>query len=120
MGLQEIIDELVASTPGAVAAILADWEGEAVVTATRNGGDYEIKFIGAHHGLLLDRTLELTRRLGIGRPRELCFVHDGFNILTAPVNRDYYLVLTLEAKVHPLLVRPRFYDAVRQISEDIG
>ena len=120
MGLQQIIDELVAATPGAVAAILADWEGEAVVTATANGGDYEIKFIGAHHGLLLDRSRELTRRLKIGDPREICFVHDGFNILTAPVTREYYLVLTLEARVHPVLARPQFYAAVKQISEDIG
>jgi len=120
MGLQEIIEELVAAAPGAVAAILADWEGEAVVTATRNGGDYEIKFIGAHHGLLLDRSRELGRRLKIGEPREICFQLDAFNIITAPVNREYYLVLTLEARVHPVLARHHFSNAVRQISEDIG
>jgi hypothetical protein len=36
------------------------------------------------------------------------------------VNKEYYLVLTLEARVHPVLARPQFYTAVRQISEDIG
>jgi len=120
MGLQEIVNQLVASTPGALAAILADWEGEAVVIATRRGGDYEIKFIGAHHGLLLDRSRELTRRLMIGEPREICFQARDFNILTAPVNKEYYLVLTLEARVHPVLARPRFYEAVREIRHDIG
>jgi len=121
MRLQEILDRLVADTPGAVAAILADWEGEAVVYATADGeGVYEIKFIGAHHGLLLNRARSVTRRLGLGEAREVLYRLDGFNILTVPVNSEYYLVLTLSPRAHPFLARGQVREAVRQIGADIS
>ena len=96
MLLDQIIEELVEMTPGARAAILADWEGEAVVTYTSGEEtDYEIKFVGAHHGILLTRAKEMIDRLSLGSPTQISFKHDLFNVITAPVNNDYYIVLTL-------------------------
>ncbi len=121
MLLEMILEHLVTSVPGARAAILADWEGEAVVTYTGNGRDeYEIKFVGAHHGILLNRARELAARVSLGRARQMEFVMDSFSVITAPVNDEYYLVLTMEPGALAPRARPAIYRAVREIEEDIG
>jgi predicted regulator of Ras-like GTPase activity (Roadblock/LC7/MglB family) len=121
MQLNEIIEELVEKTPGARAAILADWEGEAVVAYTSGEQtDYEIKFVGAHHGILLSRAKEMIDRLSLGSPKLISFKHDEFNIITAPVNNDYYIVLTLGPDSIVGQANMTLKRAVSEVEKDIG
>ncbi len=79
MELQQILETLVETTPGARAAVLADWEGEAVVAYTSGEEtDYNIKFVGAHQGIILDRAREMLERIAHGdSPSEIAFSHEN-------------------------------------------
>jgi predicted regulator of Ras-like GTPase activity (Roadblock/LC7/MglB family) len=121
MGLSQILETLVERVPGAKAAILADWEGEAVVAYTSGEDtDYEIKFVGAHHGIILNRAREMIERLAMGEAREITFSLERFHVITTPVNRDYYLVLTLGPGALPARAKPEVQKAVKDIEKDIG
>ena len=120
MQLDQILETLVESVSGARAAVLADWEGEAVVAYTSGEDtDYDIKFVGAHHGIILTRAREMIERLSMGQPREITFLHDHFHVVTVPVNRDYYLVLTLRAGALPAMARHKAGKAAREIEREI-
>lgn len=120
MRLEAVLENLLAQTPGACSAILADWEGEAVIFVSRNGqSEYEIRVIGAHQGILLDRARQLLQKTGLGEPRRLFFVQDRFQILTAPVNRNYYLVLTLSRKSLPALAQTALQHALTELKKEI-
>jgi len=96
MPFRTILEELVEGVPGARAAVLADWEGESVAAYTSGEGtDYDIKFIGAHHGIILEHARQVLTELKLGQAQEISFVQEQFQILTAPVNSEYYVVLTL-------------------------
>ena len=121
MRLQQILEELVEKIPGAKAAVLADWEGEAVVAYTSGEDtDYEIKFVGAHHGILLDRAREMIERLALGQARQLVFSHEKFNVITAPVNSDYYLVVTVGPRTPAALASYAVKKALKEIEADIA
>jgi len=121
MLLERILESLVRDVPGAISAILADWEGESVVHHAGPGiEDYEIKFVGAHHGIILSKARELMSRLELGNATQLSFVQEKFNVVTAPVNDDYYLVLTLLPKSLPIFAKPAVSRAIKEIEADIG
>lgn len=121
MGLKQIIEDLVEKTPGAIAAVLADWEGEAVVAYTSGEQtDYNIKFVGAHHGIILAKAREMIERLDLGQTRQISFSQQNLQIITIPVNSDYYLVLTLNPQSNPGYARVPLKKAVREIEADIG
>ncbi|HUT53446.1 MAG TPA: roadblock/LC7 domain-containing protein [bacterium] len=121
MRLKEILTDLVERTPGARAAVLADWEGEAVVAYTSGDQtDYDIKFVGAHQGIILTQAREMIERCEMGAARELSFAQQNFQVITIPVNSDYYLVLTLQPGPHAAFARATLKKAVREIEEDIA
>lgn len=121
MRLNEILETLVENVPGANAAILADWEGEAVATYTSGENtDYNIKFVGAHHGLLLGKAREMIERLSLGQPREITFLQDLFHVITIPINQDYYLVLTLLPDSIPAMAKHKASRAAREIEIEIA
>jgi predicted regulator of Ras-like GTPase activity (Roadblock/LC7/MglB family) len=120
MPFQGILEELVERVPGARAAVLADGEGEAVSAYTSGEGtDYDIKFIGAHHGILLDRARKILDQLQFGQAQELSFVQDQFHVLTAPVNRDYYVVLTVSSETALGRARFELRKALAQLKKEI-
>lgn len=121
MRLTRILEDLVAEAPGATGAILADWEGEAVAVYSPAGGDdYQIKFVGAHHGIILAHAREMIARLHQGEPRELTIANQHFLAITVPVNHDYYVVLTLAPHALPFRARAAVRKAVAAIEADIA
>ena len=121
MPFRVILEELVEGIPGARAAVLADWEGESVSAYTSGDGtDYDIKFIGAHHGLLLERARKMLSGLQLGQAREIGFIQDQFHVLTAPVTDRYFVVLTLgpEAQLGP--ARLELHKALGRLKDEIA
>ena len=95
MPFKNLLSSLVERVPGALGAIIADWEGEAVA----QGGimdDYELKGIGAHKGVVLHNMREVVDRLGDDDLREIVITTKQTQTLIMPVTKDYYLVLTLD------------------------
>lgn len=94
MSFQKILADLLDRLPDAQGAILADWEGEAVDQVSRIG-DYEIKVIGAHKGIILTNMRQAMRDLGSDTLEEIIVTTERSQTLILPVTQDYYLVLSL-------------------------
>lgn len=95
MSFQKILEELLERLPDALGAILADWEGEAVDQVSRIG-DYEIKVIGAHKGIILTNLRLAMRDLGTDTLEEIMVTTAHSQTLILPVTSEYYLVLPLK------------------------
>ena len=81
MPFQSILKALIESVPGAMGAVFADYEGEAVDQVSRNGDSYHVKFMGAHYGILLEATRRIsattkTGNLGIAVAQSV-LVYEG-------------------------------------------
>lgn len=94
MPFKKLLGELVFKVPGALGAVLADWEGEAV-DQSGHLDEYELKIIGAHKGVILQNLREVVERLENDRVREIVVTTEKVQTLVIPVTPDYFLVLTL-------------------------
>ena len=94
MSFQAIMTELIRKVPGALGAILADWEGEAVDHAARMD-DYELRLVGAHKGIILGNLREVVRRLEGDRLREIVITSEKNQTVVLPITDEYFLVLFL-------------------------
>ena len=95
MAFKEILENLIEQVPGALGAILSDWEGEAVDQVSKIG-EYELKVIGAHKGIILTNVRQAMRDLESDALEEIIVTTERNQTMILPVTHDYYLVLTLE------------------------
>lgn len=95
MPFKTLLNSLVERVPGALGAIIADWEGEAVAHVGIMD-DYDLKVIGAHKGVVLHNMREVVDRLGNDDLREIVITTKQAQTLILPVTKEYYLVLTLD------------------------
>lgn len=93
MAMKEDLTVLMASVPGALGAILVDWEGEAVDHVT--GMDaYDLKVLGAYSGAILMNLRATVDRFDDDDLEELVVVTAGVRMIVRLVTRDYFLVFT--------------------------
>ncbi len=97
MPFKSRLNKLLDGVPGALGAIIIDWEGEAVDQAARIG-EYDIKLLGAHKGIILNLLRQMLARIDGGELEELIIRTDRSKILLAPLNQEYFLVLSLGAE----------------------
>lgn len=95
MPFKRLLNELVQSVPGALGAIVADWEGEAVDQVGRMD-EYELKVVGAHSGVILQQLRETGKQLEKDEVQEVVITTRKAQILVLPVDKEYFLVLTVE------------------------
>ncbi len=95
MPFKAIIEDLVTTTPGANGAILADWEGEAVVQCCHYD-DFELKVIGAHNGILFNLMKDLHRQFADGGVREAVIATEQIQVIVGAVGPDYSLIMTFD------------------------
>lgn len=98
MPFKAILRELVESTPGASGAILTDWEGEAVEWHTVSGDEFDLKILGAHQNIILNRLREIQQENPLQNLREAVITTDLQRIVIGAVGKDYSLVMTLERR----------------------
>ena len=94
MPFKALLNRLLEDIPGAVGAIIVDWEGESVDQVARVD-DYDIKVLGAHSGIILGFLREALSRLESGNLEELVFRAGQNKILLAPLTDEYVLVVQL-------------------------
>lgn len=95
MPFKTILRELVESTPGATGAILTDWEGEAVECHAVSGDEYDLKILGAHQNIILNRLREILQDKPVQVLSEAVITTDLQRIVIGAVGKDYSLVMTL-------------------------
>ncbi len=97
MPFKSLLNRLLEDIPGALGAIIIDWEGEAVDQVARIS-DYDIKLLGAHSGIILHLLRETLTRIDSGELEEVVFRTGDNKTLIAPLTEDYLLVLHLGAE----------------------
>ena len=94
MPFKKLLSRLLEDIPGALGAIIIDWEGEAVDQVARIE-EYDIKVFGAHNGIILQLLRDALARIDSGGLEEILIRTGKNKTLIAPLNEDYYLVLSL-------------------------
>ena len=92
MPFKNILKDLVECTPGAVDAIMVDWEGEAVQEYCP-GDPYEIRCIAAHAGIILSRFKEIHSAGQGGAVEDVVMTTRDVHLVAGCIDRDYTLVL---------------------------
>lgn len=117
MPFKTILKDLVERVHGAQGAILLDWEGEAV-DQYAHISDYDIKFIGAHTGILLHSLRNrLQKELGDDDVKGVTIDLGTKKIVIAPVDKDYYAVIVLSHEAALGIVRREIEATVKAIRE---
>ncbi|WP_303721407.1 roadblock/LC7 domain-containing protein [Malonomonas rubra] len=94
MPFKSLLNRLLEDIPGALGAIIIDWEGEAVDHVARME-DYDIKVFGAHNGIILQLLRDAMARIDCGVLQEVLIRTGENKTLLAPLTDEYFLVLTL-------------------------
>ena len=119
MPFQTILTELVERVAGATGAILADWEGEAVAQYCPSGDEYDLKVLGAHKGIILNRMREAHETLDAGELRETVITTAYQHILVGAVGPEYVLVMTLEREALLGLALFHFRSCIEPLAREI-
>jgi hypothetical protein len=94
---QLILNELVATTGGALAAIFLDYDGETVTLACdRDLSDHDLRVIGAYQGIFLTRLRSLCRENAMGEPHRIKFDYTRHTVLSYELKDGYYVVLLVD------------------------
>lgn len=118
MPFHRILKELVESMPGAVGAILLDWEGEAVQEYC-SCEPYEIRFTAAHQGILLSRVKEIHSAIGAGELGELVVSTSGGRMIIGCISQDYSLMFQVGPGCPLGLALHRFRDTITMLRKEI-
>lgn len=92
-----ILDELLVTTGGALAAIFLDYEGETVaLVCDRDLSDHDLRILGAYQGIFLTRLREMCGKIGAGEPRRLKLEFSDIAVMSYDVKDGYYVVLLVD------------------------
>jgi len=94
MPFKNLLSRLLEDIPGAVGAIIIDWEGEAVDQVTRID-EYDIKVLGAHSGIILGMLRDALSRVESGELNEVVIRTEQNKIMMVPLTDEYVLILQL-------------------------
>jgi predicted regulator of Ras-like GTPase activity (Roadblock/LC7/MglB family) len=94
-----ILQRAVERVPGAVGAIFADWDGEAVDHFSRVGKD-ELLIVAAHYGVILNHVQSALHLSHFGEAEEIILRHQHVDVIVRVVDRDYFVVLVMAAESH--------------------
>ena len=94
MPFKSLLTQLLDDIPGALGAIIVDWEGEAVDQVSLLN-EYEIKVLGAHSGIILSQLKEALSRTDCGALNEVVIRTGQNKTLIVPLTEDYLLILQL-------------------------
>ena len=95
MTFKSQLKQLLDNVPGALGAIIVDWEGEAVDQVS-TVDEYDVKVLGAHSGIILTQLRDVLLRTESGSLNEVVICTDQNKILIVPLTEDYLLILQLE------------------------
>ena len=99
MAFQRILRRLIVSTKGAIGAIFADFEGEAVEVVTERpfeAGDHDLRVVGAYQAIAMTRLKELCAKARIGTPQRFAIDFTTLHVLSFDLKDGYYVVLILD------------------------
>jgi hypothetical protein len=96
---KSILQRIVERVPGAVGAIFADWDGEAVDHFGSRDKE-NMLLIAAHYGVILKHVQAFLHLTHFGEAEEIILLHQQLELVVRAVAEDYYVVLALGAGGH--------------------
>jgi len=93
--INQILEELIASTSGAHAVIFLDGDGEAIAHAGDSAAD--VKLVGAWKEIQFDHIKTIAERLKLGNVHAVLFSLEEGNELIVPVSGEYCLLLFMSS-----------------------
>lgn len=92
-----ILDELLVTTHGALAALFLDFEGETVeLVCDRDLSDHNLRILGAYQGIFLMQLRALCEKVGAGEPHRFKIEFAEKAVLSYDVKDGYYVVLLVD------------------------
>jgi predicted regulator of Ras-like GTPase activity (Roadblock/LC7/MglB family) len=88
------LNEMIRRVPGALGAIIVDWEGEAVDQVGLMD-DYDLKLLGAYKGVIFTHLRDVAGRLSDDPLQEIIITTAQTQMIVLPVTLEYFLVLAL-------------------------
>ena len=93
-----ILQRTVERVPGALGAVFADWEGEAVDSfAPEMPGD-ELLVIAAHYAVILNHVQSVLHLTHHGEADEVILRHGKIDLVLRAVDRHYFIALATRAE----------------------
>jgi predicted regulator of Ras-like GTPase activity (Roadblock/LC7/MglB family) len=93
-----ILDELLATTSGAFAAIFLDFEGETVqLVCDRDLSDHDLRIVGAYQALFWERLRRASKKTKIGSPLRFMIEFESLLILCSDLKDGYHVVMLLDS-----------------------
>ncbi|MBI2355579.1 MAG: roadblock/LC7 domain-containing protein [Deltaproteobacteria bacterium] len=118
MPFQQILKDLVDSTPQAVGAIVVDWEGEAVQEYC-HCDPYEIRFIAAHAEIIHGRIKGLHNAEQGGGVEDLLVTTSAAHLIIGGIDQDYSLVMNIGRGCPVDLALHHFRTAILKLKKEI-
>jgi predicted regulator of Ras-like GTPase activity (Roadblock/LC7/MglB family) len=94
-----ILRRMVDKVPGAIGAIFADWDGEAV-DSFAPGVKEDMLMLGAHYAVILNQVQSALHLSHFGEAEEIIVQHQKIDLIVRAVDRHYYVVLAVRAGSH--------------------
>ena len=95
----QILRRTVEHVPGAIGAVFADWDGEAVDSFAPGTHD-DMLILGAHYGVILNHVQSALHLSHFGEAEEIIVQHQKVDFILRPVDKHYYVVLAIRAGSH--------------------
>ena len=93
-----ILDELLVTTHGALAALFLDFEGETVeLVCDRDLSDHNLRILGAYQGIFLMQLRTLCANADAGEPQRFKLQFAEMAVLSYDVKDGYYVVLLVDS-----------------------
>lgn len=118
MSFEVILKDLVDKVPQAIGAILVDWEGEAVMEHC-HCDPYDMRFIAAHKGIILERLKEMQSTAQIGEVEDVVVTSSGGHLIIGCIDQYYSLVMNIERSCLVALALYHFRRAVTELKKEI-
>lgn len=111
-----LLEQLLASVPGSMAALLLDPNGEVVVESGPGLDRERHRLIGAYQGIALDAARKATARYDVGPIDCLVYRYATGSVVLRPLRDGYYLVFALSPEAN--LGRGIHFSAVAKVDLD--
>ncbi len=119
MAFQQILDDLIASVPEALAATFTDRDGEQVVTRTIQVPNEALQLLGAYQQTVRRHLAAAVEEFDRGEVEQIAFATPAHWILLMGCNEGCTLVLVMARE--GLLGRARFHmqSAVKRLNDEL-
>jgi predicted regulator of Ras-like GTPase activity (Roadblock/LC7/MglB family) len=94
-----ILKDTIDRVDGAVGAIFAAWDGEAV-DLVASEDRVEMAILAAHYGVILSHVQSAIKLFHYGEAYEMILSHSRMDLLVRAVSEGYYLVLAIRGRAH--------------------